>query len=111
MCLEEPTTDAEFALHFKQILTVPSSVSAGPICKFARWESVQACWQWYRGEFFYQKPILMDMGGTTDQMLQDIHSNQTCMHDSELAVRMTQDKKGLLARAPTYISMTTAQHL
>ena len=38
---QEPVTDEEFEWYFNQMITAESATSAGPILKFARWESVQ----------------------------------------------------------------------
>ena len=108
----EPQSDEDFRWYFDDMLRSKGAHSAGFICKFARWQSVPECWEYKKPHFFLEKPVLVEMGGGgVDNMLDDIKSNQTSMQDSELAVKLTSDKKGLLKRCPGYINMKTAQHL
>ena len=72
---QEPVTDEEFEWYFNQMITAESATSAGPILKLARWESVQECLQYKKPHFVLGKPILLEMGGGVDQMLDDIQSN------------------------------------
>lgn len=56
------TSDADFDEWFRWMARLPSCVSAGPICKFARWMSIQECWEFYRAEMWMLREVLIELG-------------------------------------------------
>lgn len=95
-------SDEDYEFWFRWASRLPSCCEAGPICKFARWMSIQECWDYYRQEMWVLRAVLLEMN--PQQVQKEIQSNSTAMYDSELASRMSSGSSGLLARAPTYIT-------
>ena len=108
---EEPTTLDEFRPYFRSMVNLKSATEAGFVCKFSRWCSVPECWEYHRPEWFLSRPVLREMSGKSDELLADIQASATAQHDSELAAKLTDNKRGLLQRAPGYVNMEVATHL
>jgi hypothetical protein len=81
---------------------LPSALEAGPLLKFARWNSIEQCWSYYRNEIWLTKLVLEFMN--PNEAMLAIQTNTTAMLDMELATEMTESKKGLVQMAPTYIT-------
>lgn len=70
--------------------------------KFARWLSIEDSWHYYRKEVWFLREVLLHMDPKETQKLVEAASTQ--LLDAELAEKLTTDKGGLIARAPTYIT-------
>ena len=99
---QAPSTDADYDAWYGFMSELPSCVEAGPQCKFARWLSVQECWDYHRKEIWLVREVLMEIDADATQHLQA--QDTTAMLDAALATKMTTSKTGLLARAPSYIT-------
>lgn len=95
-------SDADYEYWFRRAARLPSCVSAGPVLKFARWMSIQECWDFYRDELWFLKEVLLEMN--PKQAGRDAETNSTSMVGAEMASKMTAGSGGLIARAPTYIT-------
>ena len=95
-------TDLDYDYWFNVMGRLPSCTEAGPVCKFARWHSIEQCWKYYRHEMWFLKEVLLSMDPQEAQ--KHVASASTQMVDAELAEKLTTDKGGLVVRAPSYIT-------
>lgn len=94
-------SDEDFDYWFQFLSRLPSATSAGPICKFARWLSIQECWEFYRPEMWFLRELLLEM---SPQQAAPVAGGTTAMLDAESADKMTTGSGSLLCRAPGYIT-------
>ena len=57
----KPTTNMDWDYWWQVLACLPSCVQAGPVCKFARWHSIEQCWNWYREELWFLREVLLTM--------------------------------------------------
>jgi len=93
---------SEYVHYWRFMELLPSCHEAGPILKFARWMCISDCWQYYRREMWMLKAVLNE--NTTEIADAAVDYESTAMLDAQVARTMTTSKKGLLARAPTYVT-------
>ena len=94
-----PSSDAEYDSWFDRLIRLPSCTHAGPIVKWARWMSIQQCWEYYQKEIMLLKIILLEMA---NQAGDTVIKESTRDLDSETAGQIAK-KTGLISRVPAYI--------
>ena len=81
---------------------MPSCVSAGPILKFARWDSIRSTWDFYRSEIYLLRVVLEHL---RDNAADDAPAaGRTADWDAEATEAVGRAKGGLKQRAPEYIT-------
>ena len=95
-------TEADYSAWWLFFCKLRSCVEVGPVLKFARWMSIEQCWDFYRKEIWFTKEVLKAMN--PELCLQEVQKSTTAMLDVEAATQMTTSKTGLLVRAPSYIT-------
>ena len=78
-----PSSDADYDSWIDQLIRLPSCTEAGPIVKWARWMSIQTCWDFYQKEITRLKIILLEMANQAGDT--DIAKESTRDLDSEAA--------------------------
>ena len=95
-------SEADYQRFWQQFGTLPSCTECGPVLKFARWMSIQEAWKYNRSGMWLLQLVLGDKAPT--EAWRQCQSDSAALLDTELAKRMTTGGKGLLARAPSYIT-------
>jgi hypothetical protein len=80
-------TEDDYAYWYRYASRLPSCVAAGPVCKFARWMSIEECWLYYRSEMWFLKEVFQHMNPDEAQRL--VQAASTQLLDAELAEHMT----------------------
>ena len=92
--------------------SLPSCTSTdAAVVKFSRWMSINDVWAKFRGEWFLLKPVLEEMAGDADPGFEAFLDGMTDRWDDQprLAAPDDDHAKGLIAKAPSYISFNVAQ--
>ena len=94
-------TRADYEAMWARLGSLPTCNEAGPICKFARWLSINECWEYLRPQVWLLQLVLEDLSPEDTWRLME--QDTTASLDSERARALTTSKDGLLAKAPGYI--------
>ena len=104
--VDENSSDASFDEFWRFLCCLPSCVSAGPVCKFSRWMSIEQCWNFYRGEWHLLRVILEHLTPEA------ANASFEAAGRAILAVKDPNEKTGnkgkLLQRCPGYITEEVA---
>ena len=100
--LKRPIEEADYPGWWQYFGSLPSCTEAGPLLKFARWMSIQECWEYFRKEMWFLKLVIKEM--KPESALAQVKQSTTGMLDAEIAEKLTSGSTGLLAKAPGYIT-------
>ena len=107
----EPVSEDDFEQWWGRVCRLRSAHESGPVLKFARWDAVADCWAFHKDEIYLNKVVLQEMAQKPDTMLEELASNQTSMHDAEMATNMTTGDGGLENCAHGYITPELCEHV
>lgn len=87
--------------YFKYFGRLPCCVRAPEVLKFARWHSVESCWKELRKDIGFIKIVLRRMKKSDGEA-----DDKECTHLWNHEVSADPGKGGLLARVPSYITLS-----
>ena len=103
---DEDCSDERFAEYWRRLACLPSANSAGTACKFSRWMSINQCWREHRSQIWLEQLVHEEMAGNYDPTTELL-----AQATSQLDVIVSNDRKGLLQRIPTYICWELCDNL
>ena len=96
----QPHCDADYEEWWQKLVSCPTFIDAGPVLKFARWLSIEQCWDYFRDQVWFVKAILEH---AMNRVIDTAQEATTAMLDADHAESIAKASGTLIEKAPQHI--------
>ena len=108
--INEPTTALEREQLYLQLADMPTVLQAGPLMKLMRWYSWWACEEWFRGQMWQTKLLMLDRC-TPEETIEGVELEVEGLKGKKLSekeeLKLLKQKHGTWALAPMLLTPTS----